>query len=617
MSRKKTRLELTWIGKEERPKLEPRILLEDPEKSYHASVRRPGDIFDNMLIHGDNLLALKALEADFAGQVKCIYIDPPFNTGQAFEHYDDGLEHSVWLSLMHERLQILHRLLRPDGVLMVHLDQEEVHYLKVMLDEMFYRPNFLGQVAYERSGVSGLGQGGSFLVNTHEYILCYAKERSAFQLKDDRGAVPLEQKVMKRYNRIMVSQGERQQVDEFIAPSTGEPVRIFKHEGYEVETISLRNFEKRKEEIETAYAVNFDSIFRNTSVQKENSFQNRILGLCGPGLFSADYLVSRGRSKGERTLALYLDGQVFAWLKDSAELRDGQVVKTNRLSDFWAHGDLPKADLANEGGVDFRRGKKPETLLRRLITLVTDAGDLVLDSFAGSGSTGAVAHKLGRRWIMVELGDHCHTHVVPRLRSVIDGTDTSGITKAARWKGGGGFRYYSLAPSLLQKDEYGNWIINKDYNAAMLAEALCKVEGFRYDPSPEVYWQQGRSTETDYIFVTTQTMTADMLQKLSDEVGPDRSLLVMCKAFRSKREWSNLTVKKIPKAVLAKCEWGHDDYSLEIKELPVVEDEPETAGGGAQVEPKTNGAVKKRRRKAAAIGSGNLFNGDEAEGEGE
>jgi adenine-specific DNA-methyltransferase len=214
---------------------------------------------------------------------------------------------------------------------------------------------------------------------------------------------------------------------------------------------------------------------------------------------------------------------------------------------------------------------KPERLLSRIIELTTNPGDLVLDSFAGSGTTGAVAHKMGRRWIMVELGEHCHTHIIPRLKKVIDGEDKGGVTEAAGWKGGGGFRYYRLGPSLLQKDEFGNWVISKEYNPAMLAEAMCKLEGFTYAPSDTAYWQHGHSTEMDFIYVTTQTLTREQVQKLSDEVGESRSLLVMCGAFRVKNldEFPNLTVKKIPKAVLNRCEWGRDDYCLEIKNLPM------------------------------------------------
>jgi len=212
---------------------------------------------------------------------------------------------------------------------------------------------------------------------------------------------------------------------------------------------------------------------------------------------------------------------------------------------------------------------KPERLIYTAFQVSTQAGALVLDSFAGSGTTGAVAHKMGRRWIMVELGEHCHTHIIPRMKKVIDGEDAGGITKAVNWKGGGGFRYYRLGPSLIVEDEWGNPVINSEFNAAMLAEAMCKLEGFEYAPSEDVYWIHGKSTETDFIYVTTQFMSKEMLTRLSDEVGPERSLLICCSAFRcDPGQFPNLTIKKIPKAVLKKCEWGHDDYSLEVKNLP-------------------------------------------------
>jgi len=203
------------------------------------------------------------------------------------------------------------------------------------------------------------------------------------------------------------------------------------------------------------------------------------------------------------------------------------------------------------------------------LTLATTPGDLVLDSFAGSGTTGAVAHKMGRRWIMVELGDHIHTHIIPRLTKVINGQDPGGITDAANWKGGGGFRYYRLAPTLIEKDRFGMPVISKQYNAAMLAEAMCKLLAYKYAPNPDVYWQQGHSTEQDFLYVTTQTLTHEQLGRLSDEVGEDRTLLVSCCAFRGKAAmFPNLTVQKIPAAVLNRCEWGHDDYSLQVANLP-------------------------------------------------
>ncbi|HEY8331897.1 MAG TPA: site-specific DNA-methyltransferase [Pseudomonas sp.] len=208
---------------------------------------------------------------------------------------------------------------------------------------------------------------------------------------------------------------------------------------------------------------------------------------------------------------------------------------------------------------------KPEQLLERVIHIATRPGDLVLDSFAGSGTTGAVAHKMGRRWIMVELGEHCHTHIVPRLKKVIDGADQGGISKAVDWQGGGGFRYLRLAPSLLKKDQWGNWVINPAYNAEMLAEAMCKHMGFSYAPSQTHFWMHGRSSETDFIYVTTGSLSHDQLRLISEEVGSQRSLLICCKAFMADTEaFPNLTLKKIPKAILGKCEWDHDDYSFSI-----------------------------------------------------
>jgi len=271
------------------------------------------------------------------------------------------------------------------------------------------------------------------------------------------------------------------------------------------------------------------------------------------------------------------DGRIW-WGKDGnnvpapkiylSEVKQGVVPQT-----YWDYEEVGHTQDAKKEAValfsdDVFGTPKPEKLMKRVVEIATNPGDLILDSFAGSGTTGAVAHKMGRRWVMVELGEHCHTHIIPRLKKVIDGEDPGGVTKAVNWAGGGGFRYYRLAPSLLEKDKWDNWVINKTYNAAMLAEALCKLEGFTYAPSDSVYWQHGTSTEHDFIYITTASLTHEQLQQLSDEVGPERSLLVLCTAFRGRGEYPNLTVKKIPKQVLSRCEWGHDDYSLQVENLP-------------------------------------------------
>ncbi len=270
----------------------------------------------------------------------------------------------------------------------------------------------------------------------------------------------------------------------------------------------------------------------------------------------------------------FIRGERILFYSDTLKPIDGENVPGEPLTNLW--DDIPSHNLHNEGAVEFPKGKKPEALIQRCINLSTNKPeDIVLDSFAGSGTTGAVAHKMGRRWIMVELGEHCHSHIIPRLKNIVKGEDQSGISKAVNWKGGGGFRYYRLAPSLLEKDKWENWVISKKYNAAQLAEAICKLEGFTYAPSDSLYWQHGHSTETDFIYVTTQNFNHGQLQQLSDEVGEARSLLVLCSAFRVKADrYPNLTIKKIPRAVLSKCEWGHDDYSLNVENLPDAPPEP-------------------------------------------
>ncbi|MCA9994575.1 MAG: site-specific DNA-methyltransferase [Anaerolineales bacterium] len=294
---------------------------------------------------------------------------------------------------------------------------------------------------------------------------------------------------------------------------------------------------------------------------------------CRPALESSQKnpeIVFKGEREGKSAL-YFLNGEQLIFYSAKAKELDGQWITGQAASTIW--DDLLSNNLHNEGNVRFPKGKKPEALLKRVLELCTNKNDWVLDSFAGSGTTGSVAHKMKRKWIMVELGDHCHTHIIPRLKSVIDGTDTSGITKAVNWQGGGGFRYFRLAPSLLAKDRWGNWVINKAYNPTMLAEAVCKLEGFTYAPSDSQFWLHGHSTEQDFIYVTTQTLSHEQLQLLNEEVGSQRTLLVMCAAYRAAADtaYPNLTIKKIPQAVLQRCEYGKDDYSLRVENLPQAE----------------------------------------------
>lgn len=401
---------------------------------------------DNLMIKGNNLLALHSLEKSYAEKIKLIYIDPPYNTeGDSFR-YNDTFEHSTWLTFIKNRLEASKRLLSKDGFIFIQADDNEHAYLKVLMDEVFGRDNFLACIGYERSGVSGLGQGGSFITNTHEFILAYSKDKRLLSVNDVFDQEELDHDVMKRYNKILVSEGEKELFDTFTAPSTGEEVKIFKHSNEKIQTISLKDFKKRKPEILEEYVKNFENVYRNTSVQAENEFQNRILSICKDGFYSAEYLVSRGKQKGQRITAYYINGQVFAWLKDTAFKTKDSVFKSNKISQFWTHKAIPKADLANEGGVHLKRGKKPENLLKRIIELTTNEGDFVLDFFAGSGTTHAVAHKMKRKWIALEQLNYIEELTKTRLLNVING-DTTGISKSVNWNGGGSFVYCELAKS--------------------------------------------------------------------------------------------------------------------------------------------------------------------------
>jgi len=548
---KKGKLELTWVGKYEEEKLEPRILIEDKSKSY-------GDPdTENMLIHGDNLLALKALENDYSGKIQCIYIDPPFNTGQAFEFYDDDLEHSIWLDLIYKRIKILYGLLKEDGMFWIHLDDVEVHYCKIMLDEIFNRSNFVSHITYERSAVAGLGQGG-YLVNTTEHILLYKK--SVLPEKENLSYDELGLNIIKRYNHFVSNFGTRKLVKEFVAKSNGEKVRIYEHSGVEIETISLKNITEREEEIRQQFVKHIDTLFRGNRVQKENEFQNDIIASMEKGKFySVDYVPSRGKYKDQETTLYYSNCELLSWLKDTSSVENGKITKSQKMTTLWKHGEIPKADIANEGGVYFPRSKKPEQLLKRIIEMSTKEGDYVLDSFLGSGTTAATAHKMGRKWIGIEMGEHAYSHCQKRLCNVIDGEQT-GISKSVNWHGGGGFKFYELAEPLLVKNTVlPIYQINPSYTWDMVCEAICKIEGFTYEPSGEF---QGYSSENRFIHVTGEFVNTKYVMSVMKTLGEKQSLLIYCKKNQADMILpENVEVKKIPKDLLEKC-----NFESEVQE---------------------------------------------------
>jgi len=584
----KTKLELTWIGKDKRPRLEPRILIEDEQMSYHAAARRDGDYFDNIIIRGDNLLGLKALQATHYERVKCIYIDPPFNTGAAMPDYPDGLEHSIWLGLMRDRLQLLFDLLTADGSIFIHLDDNEVDYMKVLADEIFGRTNFINRITVSARSPSAFSTVNPGVFKSSEYILWYAKDRSSFPERSGR---------IRRSPNYAYSKWLENPRDHYSTWRFSTLIEEYSsRKGSEREVSPPRALER----FNSFIIKNAEHIWRPTEISDTAAGKN-VVDAKKRSLKSPGEVIEVVRP-GLDTIYV-LDGKQISFYSKNVRELDGEAVATELLTNIWT--DIAWEGIAGEGGVTFKKGKKPEKLIRRCIELASNPGDIVLDSFGGSGTTGAVAHKMRRRWIMVEMGEHADSHIVPRLQRVIDGIDQTGVSKLENWKGGGGYRYYKLAPSLLEKDQFGNWVISKSYNAEMLAEAMCKHLGFTYAPSAEHYWMHGHSSETDFIYVTTNSLTHDQLAAISDEVGSERTLLICCKAFQGGNAdaFGNLTIRKIPGAILDRCEWGKDDYSLKIEALPLIEDEPEEAT-----------AQTPRRKSGVNPNQPGLFNGDEEAG---
>ncbi len=544
------RLELTWIGKGDEPKLEPRILIENPEYSC-------GDPnSENMLIHGDNLLALKALEQNYSGAIKCIYIDPPYNTGNAFEHYDDGVEHSLWLSLMKPRLEILRNLLSPDGSIFVSIDNNEVAYLQVMMDEIFQRKNRKNIIVIKRGSVTGAKVINPGLVNISEFILVYTKDAS----KWNPNRLSRKKERDTRYGTFIENFEEHYSNWRFI------PLAIAFSQKYGAKPNVLKkqlgdNFDSELERFvyDNAERIIQPATLDDKSISK-SALELKLQSQQSPGTtFKLD-------REGKKPYYIH-NGKLILFVKDRLQVIDGELSFSEPLTDIW--DDVLPNDLHNEGGVEFRKGKKPEKLIQRIFDLASQEGDIVLDSFLGSGSTAAVATKMKRKWIGIELGEHAKTHCYQRLKSVING-EQRGISKAVNWQGGGGFKFYTLAPSLLNQDKFGNWVINKEYNASMLAAAMAKQEGFSYLPNEHKYWKQGNSSEQDFIFTTTQFLTVEALDSIQAEMQPGESLLICCKAFQKecKNRYLNITIKKIPQMLLNRCEFNRDDYSLNIVNLP-------------------------------------------------
>ena len=520
------KLELTWLCKEMEIKIEPRILIEDKEISNCTNDPNT----ENMIVHGDNLLALKALESKYAGQIKCIYIDPPYNTGSAFEHYDDNLEHSTWLSLIKPRLEILRNLLSDVGSIWISIDDDEGHYLKVLCDEIFGRNNYINTVIWEKK--YSPQNDAKWLSDNHDFILVYAKNKEVWR----PNLLPRSEEMDSRYKN-----------------PDNDPRGVWKTSDLSVR----RKTEKNIYEIKTPSGrIVLPPSGRSWGVSKEN-FQillteNRVwFGKNGDSVPQLKrFLTDVKQGMTSMTIWKYKEvGHTQDAMKESKAINSESVFGT----------------------------PKPERLIERVLTLGSNEGDLVLDSFLGSGTTAAVAHKMRRKYIGIEMGDHAYTHCKVRLDKVIDGSDQGGISKSVDWQGGGAYKFYELAPSLINKDDFDEFVINKDYDADMLASAVALHEGFTYEPDEHIFWKQSKGNESSYLFVTTRHLNTAYIDSIKSTMKDGEYLVIACKSFEAGLDklYPNITIKKIPQMLLSRCEFDKDNYNLNIVNPPVYNNEEE------------------------------------------
>ena len=511
-----SKLELTWVDKYKKEKIEPRILVEDKEKNYGDQNTK------NMLIHGDNLLALKALEKNFTGKINCICIDPPYNTGSAFEHYDDNIEHSIWLNLMNERLKIFERLLSDDGTIWIILDDSEIHYMKVLCDEILGRKNIISDVIWNsRKSVSN---DAIISLNTN-HILVYCKNIDLIRQKSKNSEL-------------------------FKGP---------------IDTSKFGNPDNDPRGLWVADPFDAPNIRPNLTYEIKNPNTGKI------------YLPPKGRcwrTTKEKYLEALNDNRIIFGKNGKSKpqmkrfLSDSEA-KGTVLTNLW--NDLDTNTNATKHSQKLFEGKsftnpKPEDLISRIINLSTKPGDIVLDSFLGSGTTAAVAHKMNRIWIGVEMGDQCYDFCKVRIDKVINNEDDGGITTNVGWKGGGGYKFYELAPTLISEDTFGEPVINKYYNYEMLSRAVALHEGFEYNPDKEIFWKQSIGNENSYLYVTTQFLNSITLDKIKETMLSEEYLVIACTAYDEAllNKYKNIMIKKIPEMLLNKCKFNVNNYNLNV-----------------------------------------------------
>lgn len=554
-----TKLELSWIGKEKKEKVEPRIFVENKELSNTLG----DNSAESFIIHGDNLLALKTLETEFQGAIKCIYIDPPYNTGKAFNTYDDNVEHSIWLSLMRERLVRLKNLLAPEGAIFIQINDDEYAYLKVLCDEIFGRDNY----------------------ETTFYVK--VRHENRILREDTRWQLCVEQVLLYRNTSSFVAPRRPKEKDASLdykweVSVSGTPKEIVKIGIYDVEIYDKDSWCYTKVEEGSGHFKQYQ--IRGSLITQKGSASE----------YYEMYLRSRRESDGLGTLYKVIgmgtngDGLGYRYIMQPEKEKSkngfyfqGLPVKSkgNKGLPFPNFYDMTQEfnNAGYEGYGYFNGGKKPEAWIDFLLKMVNvKENEYVLDSFLGSGTTAAVCLKNGYKFIGVEMEDeNAYNLCKPRLDMIIDGKDEYGIPYDSKKLKG--YKFYELAPSLINVDSFGEAIINKNYNADMLASAVALHEGFKYEPDKNVFWKQSRSTENSYLFVTTNIVTVQLLKEIESQMSEDEFLLIACKSFeKNSANYSDrIKIKKIPQMLLGRCEFGKENYNLNIINPPVYEEEEE------------------------------------------
>ena len=561
------KLELHWIGKDKEILVEPRILIENKELSNIENDENT----ENMLIHGDNLLALKALEQKYAGKIKCIYIDPPYNIAAATPYYDDNIANSEWLNLMKKRIELLWKLLKEDGLLAVQIDDELFAKLYLLMEEICSQKNMkiICVKMSESTGVkmASVNKAGS-IPKIKEFIILAKKDGIK---KLNLEMIPKD-KWDSEY-KILIKGVTKQEL-EFIKEFMG-------NGDLTKESIEKANMIASKIEFSTLNEI-LDNVTKEEieKIKYENSWRiARDVAVSGTAKKIADEL--KENIKGSCFFVITKQNKKYLMKKEynsnssqpRCKLLFADQYLTINPGDLWT--DIKTTGLDNEGNVDFPKGKKPEKLIKRIIQLNTNENDIVLDSFLGSGTTAAVAHKMNRKYIGIEMGGHAYTHCKVRLDKVIAGEDKGGITKNVNWQGGGAYRFYELAPTLINEDKFGEMIINKEYSPEMLANAVALHEGYNFNPNKEIFWKQSKSTENSYLFVTTKYVDINFLNSIKNDMEDEEYLVIACKNYDKvlEKKYSNIEIKKIPEMLLEKCEFNVENYNLNIINTPIYEEE--------------------------------------------